>query len=99
MLERELSDARKAIDNLRARDKKSNELPNALQQEADQFTKITGIPCVIDVLALDFLSNYICEYTLRDVSEGLMNVARHGQAHHAWDGVNQVESNGETGLR
>ncbi|CAG0944792.1 two-component system, NarL family, sensor histidine kinase YdfH [Anaerolineae bacterium] len=79
-----LTDARRAIDDLRARQFEACCLDEAIRQEAERFTNATGIPCELDLAMMPEPPDPIRENVLRIVSEGLTNIARHAQASHAW---------------
>lgn len=74
-----LADARRAIDNLRV----ELSLPEAIRQEVERFSATTGIPCALELDGLDDIPETIADTTLKAVSEGLSNVARHARARKA----------------
>jgi len=76
-----LAEARRAIDDLRARQLSAPDLAAAIRDEATHFSAATGIPCALDLTLPDTLPPALCEHALRAVAEGLTNVARHAQAH------------------
>ncbi len=78
-----LATARSAIDDLRSTAFTSSHLQQALKDEIDHFTSATGIPCTTNLSSL-IISDPLCEHVVRIVSEGLMNVAQHAQAHQVW---------------
>ncbi|MGE5264802.1 MAG: sensor histidine kinase [Acidobacteriota bacterium] len=82
-----LADARRAIDDLRAR----QDLETALREQVAHFTNSTGIPCALDVALGSELPDAARENTLRTVTEGLANIARHSQAQHAWVSVHHTD--------
>jgi NarL family two-component system sensor histidine kinase YdfH len=75
-----LTDARRAIKDLRENQFTGTNLVDVLHQEVDRFTTATGIPCELDLSIPDDLPDHIGEITLRAISEGLMNIARHANA-------------------
>src|SRR5262249_51096438 len=79
-----LADARSAIDDLRATTLGPDDLLLAVQREINRFTQATAIACVADIAALSAMPEHLCEHVLRAITEGLMNVARHSQAHQVW---------------
>lgn len=76
-----LQDARRAIDDLRAY---PVSLQETIQQEAAQFTLMTGIPCHLALPETVALGEQGGEQAARFVREGLSNVARHAQATAVW---------------
>jgi two-component system, NarL family, sensor histidine kinase YdfH len=75
-----LADARHAIDDLRDTESTPDDLVGSIQEEAERFSHTTGIHCQLQLCKPDGLSPQAAETTLRAVSEGLMNIARHAQA-------------------
>jgi NarL family two-component system sensor histidine kinase YdfH len=55
-----------------------------VQEEILHFTTATGIACHADLTALAIVALPFHEHVLRVVAEGLLNVARHAQAHQVW---------------
>lgn len=76
-----LTDARGAIDNLRATQNPAD-LGQAVQEEIERFTASTNIHCSLELCELDTLSPQTAENALRAISEGLTNIARHAAASH-----------------
>lgn len=76
-----LSEARSAIDDLRATTLDSDNLLLAIQREINRFTKATSVSCVADISALSVVPEDLCEHVLRAITEGLTNAARHSRAH------------------
>jgi two-component system, NarL family, sensor histidine kinase YdfH len=76
-----LREARQAIDDLRQ--PAGHNLAEAAGQEAERFTRATGIACepVIELQAI--LPEGVSETAVRAISEGLTNIARHARASHA----------------
>ena len=56
----------------------------ALLEEIEHFQAATGIACECDLAALSGLPDTAGEQLVRVVREGLINIARHAQAHHVW---------------
>jgi len=79
-----LSDARRAIGDLRSSVDNFAGLEQALGAEAKRFEEATGLPCELEVQLNSELPGPIVETGMRIVSEALTNVARHAQATHAW---------------
>jgi len=75
-----LSDARDVIGDLRETPSTTNELVEAVKNEVERFTNLTGIPCEMKNNNLGMLPGEISENLLRAVSEGLLNIAKHAQA-------------------
>jgi NarL family two-component system sensor histidine kinase YdfH len=55
-----------------------------VQNEIQRFTSATGIACTCSLPETFVLPATFHEPLLHLVSEGLMNIARHAQATHAW---------------
>ena len=73
-----LAEARQAIDDLRqpvARD-----LVEAAEQEAERFTIATGIDCEPLIEIAVEIPELVAEASIRAISEGLTNIARHARA-------------------
>jgi NarL family two-component system sensor histidine kinase YdfH len=87
-----LSEAREAIDDLRATALAPDDLLLAVQREIDRFTKATSVSCVAELCALSAVPKHLCEHVLRAITEGLTNVARHAQAQHVWINVQLDEA-------
>jgi NarL family two-component system sensor histidine kinase YdfH len=87
-----LTDARRAIDDLRLGEPTSGSLAEAVRLEADRFTAATGIPCEVELAPPSLISNALRDHVFRAVTEGLTNVARHAHARHAW--VRLAEADG-----
>lgn len=77
-----LSDARRAIDDLR----NAHTLTplQAIGREVERFTRSTGIPCEVVLPDALPLSPEQADHAVRYVSEGLANVAAHAQASRVW---------------
>jgi NarL family two-component system sensor histidine kinase YdfH len=79
-----LADARKAIDDLRSVGSDALNCSEAVQEEILHFTTMTGIACHADLTALAAVAPPFHGHVLSVITEGLLNVARHGQAHQVW---------------
>ncbi len=78
-----LTQARGAIDNLRAQPGSFASVAESIEQEAGRFSAATGIPCSLDVVSPIHVSPERAEPLVRFVSEGLTNIARHASASNA----------------
>ncbi len=76
-----LTDARRAIDDLRATETAVTE---AISREVKRFTTASGLPCTLVMPPQLNLSDRNGEHLLRCVSEGLTNITRHAQAAQVW---------------
>ena len=85
-----LSNARRAIGDLRSSVDGFDGLEQALGAEVKRFEQATGLPCEFDIQLKGQLSESIIETSLRIVSEALTNVARHAQASRAWVQVKEI---------
>jgi NarL family two-component system sensor histidine kinase YdfH len=83
-IQRTMSEARGAIDDLRALPDLSRGGMEAMQEVIQRFTAATGIPCQADLAVLEALPSPFHETLVRVISEGLTNVARHARARQAW---------------
>ncbi len=79
-----LSDARRAIDDLRQSAAVPEDFAEAVQAEVSRFASATGIPCELELAFIPATPDTLREHALRIVAEGLTNIARHAQASHAW---------------
>lgn len=73
-----LSDARRAIDDLRK--PPGRDLAEAVREEAARFAAASGISCETDLSLPAVLPEPVGEAAVRVVAEGLTNVARHARA-------------------
>ncbi|HSM26083.1 MAG TPA: sensor histidine kinase [Anaerolineaceae bacterium] len=73
-----LGEARKAIDDLRGNQIET--LESALHLEVTHFNKVTGISCKLNIGDVPELTENIQETIIRNVAEGLTNIARHALA-------------------
>ena len=78
-----LTETRYVLHDLRDDRPRPDDLPEMVQEEIDRFTTTTGIPCTAELDALVYTRSVYCTHVLRVVTEGLTNIARHAQAHHA----------------
>lgn len=76
-----LGEARTAIADLR--EGAVTPLAEALREEAERFSGVTGIPCTLTVAPALSLGGEAAQQAIRCVAEGLTNVARHARARHA----------------
>jgi NarL family two-component system sensor histidine kinase YdfH len=79
-----MTEARGAIDDLRAIPDASQGGTAVAQEVIQRFTAATGIPCQTDLAVLDTLPTPFHETLLRVIGEGLTNVARHARASQVW---------------
>ena len=79
-----MTEARSAIEDLRTETREMHDFSQAVQREIQRFTAATGIPCTCSLPETLPLPTSFHEHLLRLVSEGLLNIARHAQATHAW---------------
>lgn len=75
-----LSDARKAIDNLRSRATPSIDFSEAVNDTVHRFVIATGLKTNLTCQIQSPISGFKMEHILHILSESLMNVARHAQA-------------------
>ena len=75
-----LSDVRQAIGDLRLPPLSASKLEEALRTEVENFTTATAIPCEIKIDLPESITDTHAENTMRVVSEGLRNAARHANA-------------------
>lgn len=73
-----LAEARKAIDDLRGH--KIETLESALRMEVSHFKNATDISCELMMGDVSGLSDYVMGTVVRNVAEGLTNIARHAHA-------------------
>ena len=83
-IQRTMSEARGAIDDLRAIPDATQGGMETIQGVVQRFTAATGIPCQTDLAVLETLPTSFHETLLRVVGEGLTNVARHARANQVW---------------
>lgn len=80
-----LSDARRAIDDLR--DTRPQTPLQTIGREVERFTRSTGIPCEVTLPDTLPLAHESADHAARFLSEGLANVAAHAQASQVWVAV------------
>jgi len=85
-----LADARRAIGDLRDTQSPTDFVED-IRDETDRFTHDTGIQCTLDLSVPETLSPQITEISLRAISEGLINIARHANATQASVGLTYDE--------
>ena len=73
-----LKEARQVIDDLRQ--PAGHDLAEATEQEAERFTLATGIACEPIIELSSAIPEAMAETTIRAISEGLTNIARHAHA-------------------
>ena len=78
-----LSDARRAIRDLRENPSTPRDLDVAIKTEIERFHASTGIPCKSNICIASEISAQLAENILRTISEGLSNIARHAEATEA----------------
>jgi NarL family two-component system sensor histidine kinase YdfH len=76
-----LTRARRAIDDLRAEDTAVEDLISIVQEEIERLETLTGIPCSVDIAALESIPATLHTHIRCMIAEGLTNIARHAQAH------------------
>jgi NarL family two-component system sensor histidine kinase YdfH len=79
-----LAAARQAIADLRTGPLGPAEWAQAVREEADRFSRASGIVCHLQVEPPASLPGPAADNALRAVSEGLTNVARHAKATQVW---------------
>lgn len=83
-IQRTMSEARGAIDDLRALPDTAQSGMGAIEGVIQRFTAATGIPCQTDLAILETLPTPFHETLLRVIGEGLTNIARHARASQVW---------------
>ncbi|MFD1177353.1 sensor histidine kinase [Paenibacillus puldeungensis] len=81
---RTLAEARRAIDNLRAKSASEIDFKEAIEDEVQRFEGATGVSVMTDVIVHKRLSRLLMEHSLHMVKESLTNIARHAQADKVW---------------
>lgn len=79
-----MTEARASIEDLRTKTQDTQSFFRMIQGEIQQFSAATGISCTCSLPETLLLPPAFHEHLLRLVTEGLMNIARHAQATHAW---------------
>ncbi len=75
-----LANSRRAIDDLRILPEEPDSLIGAIKEEAERFSAMANIPCQLELPPTLVLPTSSTEHTLRFVTEGLANIARHAGA-------------------
>ena len=83
-IQRTMSEARGALDDLRAIPDASQRGMEAIQEAIQRFTAATGIPCQADIAVLETLPASFYDMLVRVIGEGLTNIARHARASQVW---------------
>lgn len=81
---RTLTDARRAIDDLRGTDPAWVSLIELVRAEAEHFTATTAIPCELELSVSARVSESFQEHIFRAIAESLANIARHAHAQQVW---------------
>jgi NarL family two-component system sensor histidine kinase YdfH len=79
-----LTEARRAIGNLREVQTTPDDLVESIRTEVKRFSNATGIPCEIHGGVSADVPEHIAEHAHRIVSEALTNITRHAQAQQVW---------------
>src|SRR5579885_3613134 len=82
-----LTDARGAIDDLRATSVPEQDLPEVIKDNIRRVMSATGIACCCDVELLASLPATLADQAVRAIMEGVTNVARHARATRLWVSV------------
>lgn len=81
---RTLAEARRAIDNLRAKSASEIDFSEAVADEVQHFMEATDIKVSSHIKLTSRLSRMLFEHSLYIIKECLTNVARHAQAERVW---------------
>lgn len=79
-----LAEARRAIDDLRAKSSSEIGFKEAIEDEVRHFKESTGIAVFAELHTVAFMPRWVMEHSLHIVKESLTNVARHAQADKVW---------------
>lgn len=79
-----LADARRAIDNLRAKSASDLDFREAAEAEIERFVQAIGLRVYTDIQVTRSPSRVAAEHLLRILSECLTNVAKHARAGKVW---------------
>ncbi len=79
-----LTDARHAIDDLRANENAPRDVEQIIHAEAEHYRETTGIAVTLEMAQLPALDANVHETILRVIREGLTNIARHAHAKNVW---------------
>ncbi|PYI53359.1 sensor histidine kinase [Paenibacillus flagellatus] len=77
-----LSDARRAIDNLRDKSASAIDFSDAIREEVRRFVHATGISIDSDIDPTYSISLTVMEHSRHMITECLTNIARHAEADH-----------------
>lgn len=75
-----LTDARRAIDNLRESSASAIDFSDAMREEVQRFSHATGIAAQVEIASTYAVSLTISEHSRHMITECLTNVARHAEA-------------------
>jgi len=75
-----LTDARIAIDNLRAESLENIDFYSSIANELTKFEELTGLSVERDIDRMDYLSNLTKEFGIYIIRESLTNIAKHSEA-------------------
>lgn len=89
---RTLADARRAIDDLRAKSGPDVDFKEAVADEVRRFIQATGIQTFLDIKVSLRLSGKLTEHSLRIISECLTNVTKHAKADKVWVTVSDANN-------
>lgn len=87
-----LVDARRTIDNLRAKSAPELDFRESLREEVQHFSEATGIQVYSNIHISQRLSRMLMEHCIQIVRECLMNVAKHAKADLVWLMVTEQHS-------
>lgn len=79
-----LADARRAIDNLRAKSASDLDFREAAEAEIERFVQAIGLRVHTDIQTIGSPSRVAAEHLLQILSECLTNVAKHARAGKVW---------------
>jgi len=79
-----LAEARRAIDDLRAKSSSDLDFREEIEDELRHFKEATGIVVFAEMSTLPVLPRWIAEHSLHIVKESLTNVAKHAKADKVW---------------
>lgn len=79
-----LSEARLAIDDLRANTLSEIDFPIIIEREIEHFREVTGVHVTSELLPVGSLSSLVKEHSLYMLSECLTNIAKHANANQVY---------------
>lgn len=79
-----LTDARRAIDDLRAGEIPPERFAKDVRALIDQFQETSRISVSLELQPLPVLGATVSETAMRAIGEALTNIAHHAHAHHVW---------------